>query len=140
MDFKDIFNEEDTANSLIQNRLTVTGFALTILVFSASFTLSLFNSFPQSLRGNYHGDFLHIEVRLATGIIVSVLAIACFLMAQQAKPVPEDATPKSVRWFQTKGWWVATGQVLLYLALTQALSSSLSEVVYGAGLANVILG
>jgi hypothetical protein len=140
MDFEDIFNEQDTANSLIQNRLTVTGFALTILIFSASFTLSLFNSFPQSVRGYYHGDFLHIEVSLAIGIIVSVLAIACFLMAQQAKPVPEDATPKSVWWFQTKRWWFSIGQVLLYLSLTQALSSSLTEVVYGAGQANVILG
>ena len=140
MDFKDIFNDQDTENSLIQNRLTVTGFALTILVFSGSFTLSLFNSFPQELRGGYQSEFLHIEVSLATGIIVSVLALASFLMAQQTKPVPERASPESVLWLQTKRWWFSIGQVLLYLTLTQALSSSLTEVVYGAGLSNWILG
>jgi hypothetical protein len=140
MDFKDIFNNQDTENSLIQNRLTVTGFSLTILIFSGSFTLSLFNSFPQDLRGGYQSTFLHIEVSLATGIIVSVLTLASFLMAQQSKPIPQSASSESVLWFQTKRWWFSAGQVLLYLTLTQALSCSLTEVVYGAGLSNRILG
>src|SRR3712207_132190 len=104
MDFKDVFDDFNPPNSLVQNRLTVTGFALTVLIFSGGFTLGLFNSFPQELRGIYHSDFLHIEVSLSLGVIGSMLALACFLLAQQTKSIPKDSSPETVLWFLSKQW------------------------------------
>jgi hypothetical protein len=140
MDFEDVFDDIDPQNSLIQNRLTVTGFALMVLIFSGGFTLGLFNSFPQELRGIYHSDFLHIEVSLSLGVICSVLALMCFLLAQQARAIPKDSPSGTVLWLLSKQWWFAVGQILLYLTLTQALSAALTEVVYGAGRSSSTLG
>jgi hypothetical protein len=140
MDFEDVFDDINPQNSLIQNRLTVTGFALTVLIFSGGFTLGLFNSFPQELRGIYHSDFLHIEVSLSLGVTSSVLALMCFLLAQQARAIPKDSPSGTVLWLLSKQWWFSVGQILLYLTLTQALSAALTEVVYGAGQSSPALG
>jgi hypothetical protein len=49
------------------------------------------------------------------------------LMSQQVK----DGL---VCWFMSKQWWFSVGQLLLYLSLAQALSSSLTEVTFGISL------
>jgi hypothetical protein len=129
---EDVFHDSTDASldsRVVQSRLTVTGFALTVLIFSGSFTTALHGTFT---NGNieYRTEFLHVETSLALGIIASVLAIGCFLMSLQASSLGASW----YSWCFSRQWWFSVGQILLYLALSQALTSSLTEVVYGIGL------
>jgi len=112
--------------SLVQNRLTVAALALTVLVFAGSFSLSL----SSLLRPNdYRTAFAQVEVPLAVGVVVSLLSIASFLFCQQASDAPRSL-------YGSRQWWFSVGHVLLSLALSQAMSASLTEIVFGIGQAS----
>jgi hypothetical protein len=136
LDSEDVFNRSTEAANLdstvVQSRLTITGFALTVLIFSGSFTTALYGTFRNPAI-DYRIAFLAVEMSLALGIIASVLAIASFLMSLQMT----SSRPSWFSWFFSGQWWFSVGQILLYLALSQALTSSLSEVVYGIQLGTI---
>jgi hypothetical protein len=132
---KQAFNVEGAEISLVQNRLNVAALALTALVFSGSFTLSLYNSFHPGEGQDFRKEFLHILTALSLGVIASLASIACFLQSQQAE-LPDGSEPEAGArsWFHGRQWWFSLGQLFLYMALSQALSASLTEVVYGVSL------
>jgi hypothetical protein len=132
--------------SLVDNRLNVAALALAALMFSGSFTLSLFETLHLKPRTDFRLEFLHILAPLAIGVITSIASIACFLQSQQSKQQSmseEDASsvaPRTALWYRGREWWFSLGQIFLYMALAQALSASLTEVVYGVSLSSNLLG
>jgi hypothetical protein len=104
--------------ALIQNRLTVAAMALVGLIFSGSFALSL-----SQATETFQSSFLHIEVTVTLGVTFTLLSIFAYLAAQQA----DSAMP----WVPGSLSLFAAGQLLLYLALSQAFSAALNEVIYG---------
>lgn len=137
MPIRDAVDSSNPESSLIQNRLTVAGFAITTLIFSGTFSLNLYTNirqlYPDFEPKDFRIAFLHIEVALTLGFIMSVLTLVCFLLSQSLR---ED----EVQWYRSKQWWFSVGQILLYLAFSQALSSSLTEVVFGIGMGSQRLG
>jgi hypothetical protein len=138
---------EATELSLVENRLNVAALALAALMFSGSFTLSLFESLHLKQRTDFRLEFLHILAPLAIGVITSIASIACFLQSQQSKQqvVSEEdgstvAIPRPNYWYRGREWWFSLGQIFLYMALAQALSASLTEIVYGVSLSSNLLG
>lgn len=141
------FNLEGSEISLVQNRLNVAALGLTALVFSGSFTLALFGSLRLGVHTDFRLEYLHTLAALAIGITTSLASIACFLQSQQSgQPEAEkdSASPHAIthtaHWFHSRQWWFCLGQIFLYMALAQALSASLTEVVYGVSLGRDALG
>jgi hypothetical protein len=147
MTLRRAFNLEGSEISLVQNRLNVAALGLTALVFSGSFTLALFGSLRLGAQTDFRLEFLHTLAALAIGITTSLASIACFLQSQHSG---EDETEQRTEsrptatskphWFCTRQWWFCLGQIFLYMALAQALSASLTEVVYGVSLSRDELG
>ena len=137
MSIDDVVKRSDPDSSIIQNRLTVAGFAIAALIFSGTFTLGLHTAFrllnEEDPEIDFRIAFLHIEMTLAVGLTLSMLTLTCLLLSQHLKD-------SANRWYSSRQWWFSMGQVLLFLALAQALSSTLTEVVYGIGLASQRLG
>jgi hypothetical protein len=147
MTLRRAFNLEGSEISLVQNRLNVATLGLTALVFSGSFTLALFGSLRLGAQSDFRVEFLHTLVALAIGITTSLASIACFLQSQHSEPQAIEDSSESSRtstskphWFHTRQWWFCLGQIFLYMALAQALSASLTEVVYGVSLSRDGLG
>ena len=141
------FSPEATEVSLVENRLNVAALALAALMFSGSFTLALFESLHLRQRSDFRLEFLHILTALAIGVTTSIASIACFLQSQQSKQQAannEDDSntevEKTTRWYRGREWWFCLGQIFLYMALAQALSASLTEIVYGISLGSNLLG
>jgi hypothetical protein len=141
------FSPEATEVSLVENRLNVAALALAALMFSGSFTLALFESFHLPQRADFRLEFLHILTALAIGVTTSIASIACFLQSQQSEQhatnAEDDSTGevrKTTHWYRGREWWFSLGQIFLYMALSQALSASLTEIVYGISLGSNLLG
>jgi len=142
------FDLEGSEIALVQNRLNVATIALTGLVFSGSFTLALSASLHRGEPTDFRLEFLHILTALVLGITASLASIACFLQSQQSRRAehndPASDSPASsnhaARWYSTSQWWFSLGQVFLYMSLSQALSASLTEVVFGVSLTAKTLG
>jgi len=141
------FKFEGSEITLVQNRLNVAALGLSALVFSGSFTLALFGSLRGDAKVDFRLAFLHTLVALAIGITSSLASIACFLQSQHSRQQDADPTTEghstsanTVRWFYTRQWWFCLGQLFLYMALSQALSASLTEIVYGISLSDETLG
>jgi hypothetical protein len=141
------FKLEGSEISLVQNRLNVAALGLSALVFSGSFTLALFGSLRGDAKVDFRLAFLHTLVALAIGITASLASIACFLQSQHSRQQetepPTESPPTSasaVPWFYARQWWFCLGQIFLYMALAQALSASLTEIVYGISLSDDRLG
>jgi hypothetical protein len=135
----DLFSPKGSEVALVQNRLNIAALSLTALVFSGSFSLSLFGAIRSNLRQevDYRAAFGQVEAPLAMGVIVSLASIGSFLLCQQIK---DASNPRWGRWGSSRQWWFSVGQVLLYLALSQAMSASLTEVVFGVSLVSEISG
>jgi hypothetical protein len=146
MTLRRAFNLEGSEISLVQNRLMVAALGLTALVFSGSFTLALFGSLRSGAPADFRLEYLHTLVALAIGITTSLVSIACFLQSQHSEQDAEqevESRPASTsrpHWFSTRQWWFCVGQIFLYMALAQALSASLTAVVYGVSLSRDGLG
>ena len=135
------FNLEGADIALVQNRLQIAALCLTALVFSGSFTLALFGSLYRGQEADFRREFLHIETALALGIISSLASIACLLQSQQSRQGEQDEPGQPVaRWYVTGQWWFSLGQLFLYMSLSQALSASLTEIVYAVSLSATVLG
>ena len=133
MSIKENFIEDGLELSLIQSRMTVAGMALAALFFAGSFSLALHaqNRTPQS--ASYQIEYAQIQIALALGVCLVLSSIASLLMCQQL-----PAT--SPRWLTSRKLWFAASTIWLYLALSQALSAGLSEVVYGLSLTSRVVG
>jgi hypothetical protein len=134
---------EGSEISLVQNRLNIAALALTALVFSGSFTLSLFSSLHHEQQTDFRIEFTHILTALAIGVTTGMASIGCFLHSQQSFQqviTGDDDSETTVQWYRTRQWWFSLGQIFLYMALSQALSASLTEVVYGVSLSRDLLG
>jgi hypothetical protein len=147
MTLRRAFNLEGSEISLVQNRLNVAALSLTALVFSGSFTLALFRSLRPGAQADFRLEYLHTLVALTIGIMTSLASIACFLQSQHSEPqrieIDRESSPtpsSNLHWFHTRQWWFCLGQIFLYMALAQALSASLTEVVYGVSLSRDGLG
>jgi hypothetical protein len=140
------FSPEATEVSLVENRLNVAALALAALMFSGSFTLALFESFHLPQRADFRQEFLHILTALAIGVTTSIASIACFLQSQQSEQRAaneeddSNGVRKTTQWYRGREWWFSLGQIFLYMALAQALSASLTEIVYGISLGSNLLG
>ena len=119
--------------SFVQNRLTIAGLALSTLFFSASFSLSLYGSLHPGETIDYRVEFAPIETSLALGVTACLLTIVAFLVSQQL-------TETSGQWYLSRRLWFSLGNVWLYLALSQAMSAGLMEIVYGVALFHQALG
>jgi hypothetical protein len=140
---QEAFGPAGAEPTLVQNRLNIAALALTALVFAGSFSIALFGSFHAGDR-EFREDFVYILTALALGVAASVASIACFLQSQHSSDsatsasVPEGV--RAARWYWSRQWWFCLGQLLLYVALSQALSASLTEVVFGVSLSSAALG
>jgi hypothetical protein len=120
------FIDDSQEISLIQNRLTAAGMILAILFFSGGFTVALYGQMAIEHRADYRAEFPQIAIAISLGATLTLLTIASLLVCQQLGP-----TAPQGRWFRSRRWWFAASTIWLYLALTQAMSAGLTEVVYG---------
>lgn len=142
------FKIEGSVIALVQNRINVAALALTALVFSGSFTMTLYTTLHPDERGDFRREFLHIVAPLSLGVLASLASIACFLQSQQSdqgelEGIDSDASRERTSlfaWVRTSKWWFSLGQLFLYMALSQALSASLTEIVYGVSVGAAVLG
>jgi hypothetical protein len=121
---RDLVPLDSTEMSIVQNRVAIAGLSLTALVFSGSFSLSLFGLVRGPNPSDYRDEFVAVQTSLALGVITSLMAIASFLLCQQIRG-------PDFRWYASRQWWFAVGQTFLYMTLAQAMSAALPEVVYG---------
>lgn len=119
--------------SMVQNRLTIAGLALSTLFFSASFSLSLHGSLHPQETIDYRVEFAPIETSLAMGVIACLLTISAFLLSQQLNDTQTTC-------YLSRRLWFSIGNVWLYLALSQAMSAGLTEIVYGVALFHRAIG
>lgn len=69
-------------------------------------------------------SFAYLAVGLVVGALMAFLSITCLLMCQQC--------PGSSRsWYQSKRAWFIVAHIALYLAIAQAMSVGLTELVFG---------
>jgi hypothetical protein len=113
---------EGPEDSAVQNRLTAAGLVLTTLFFAGSFALAL-NAQSEGRRP-FAAAFGYLEVALAVGALLAIAAIAALLACQQC--AGSDSA-----WFRSKRAWFTVATVALYLALSQAMSAGLTELVFG---------
>ncbi len=126
MSIKQLNIDEGPADSAVQNRLTVAGLVLTTLFFSGSFALALNAQFDANFKKDFRNEFAYLEVALIVGALLAVGAIAGFLACQQL-------AGSSDGWHNSKRAWFIVSTNLLYIALAQAMSAGLTELVYGVG-------
>jgi hypothetical protein len=133
MSIRENFIDDGLELSLIQSRMTVAGMALAALFFAGSFSLALHgqNRTPQS--ASYQVEYAQIQLSLALGVCLVISSIASLLMCQQLPAA-------SSLWRGSRRLWFAASTIWLYLALSQALSAGLSEVVYGLSLSSRVAG
>jgi preprotein translocase subunit SecG len=112
------------ADSAVQNRLTVAGLVLTILFFAGSFALALNAQSGGGRRKSFSEAFGYLEVALVVGALLAISAIACLLACQQC--VGTERT-----WYKSKRAWFIVSTIALFLALSQAMSAGLTELVFG---------
>lgn len=106
---------------LVQNRLTIAGFTLALLVFVSSVLLSFLGLVAQTKDASQRADFListswsylNTVLPVFLGFIFAISSIV-FLLQSQAT---------------VKTWMFDLGDVLLYLALSQFFSSGLNKIV-----------
>ena len=146
MGLRQVFRLEGSETALVQNRLNIAALALTALVFSGTFGLGLSSQLrPPS---DFRSSFVHLLVPIAIGVIASMASIFCFLQSQESEEAaPADAgstTPSAGAagrpLYRARHWWFCLGQLALYISLAEALSASLTEVVYGVWRSSRILG
>ncbi len=77
-------------------------------------------------KADYRAEFPQIAIAISLGATLTLLMIASLLVCQQLGPAPPQGG-----WFRSRRWWFAASTIWLYLALTQAMSAGLTEVVYG---------
>ena len=113
---------EGPEDSAVQNRLTAAGLVLTTLFFAGSFALALNAQSEQ--RRPFASNFAYLEVALVVGALLAITAITALLACQQCSG--SDRT-----WYRSKRAWFTVANVALYLALSQAMSAGLTELVFG---------
>lgn len=113
--------KEGPADSAVQNRLTAAGLVLTTLFFAGSFALAL-NARSKSQR-SFTAAFAYLEVTLVVGALLAIAAIVSLLVCQQC-----DGSESL--WYRSKRAWFIVANVALYLALSQAMSAGLTELVF----------
>jgi len=113
---------EGPEDSAVQNRLTAAGLVLTTLFFAGSFALAL--NGQSERRRPFASAFGYLEVALVVGALLAIAAITALLACQQC--VGSDRS-----WFRSKRAWFTVANVALYLALSQAMSAGLTELVFG---------
>lgn len=123
---KQDFIDDSQEISLIQNRLTAAGLILAILFFSGAFTVAIYGQMTSQHKADYRAEFPQIAIAISLGATLTLLTIASLLMCQQLGP-----TSPQGGWFRSRRWWFSASTIWLYLALTQAMSAGLTEVVYG---------
>jgi hypothetical protein len=123
---KQAFIDDSQEISLIQNRLTTAGLILAILFFSGAFTVAIYNQMAIEHKVDYRAEFPQIAIAISLGATMTMLTIGSLLVCQQLGP-----TSPQGGWFRSRRWWFAASTIWLYLALTQAMSAGLTEVVYG---------
>lgn len=109
-------------DSIVQNRLTIAGITLATLFFGGSFALQL-HAQSKSTR-LFAETFAYLEVSITIGAMLAILSIACLMYCQQCQPSDR-------RWFLSKRAWFNVATTCQYLALSQALSAGLTELVFG---------
>src|SRR5574341_240583 len=109
-------------NTLVQSRLTVLGFVLALLMFVTTALLALF-SLEQKPPEKLVFEYLNTVVPIALAFPITLAAMLCLITSQ----VDDADTNRQM-------WWFSAGQILLYLALSQFLSSGMRNIV--GGLAN----
>jgi len=113
---------EGPEDSAVQNRLTAAGLVLTTLFFAGSFALALKGQSER--RRPFASAFGYLEVALVVGALLAIAAITALLACQQC--VGSDRS-----WFRSKRAWFTVANVALFLALSQAMSAGLTELVFG---------
>ncbi len=116
--------DQGPPDSAIQNRLTVAGLILTTLFFAGSFALALSAQFDAPYRKDFRTAFAYLEVTLVVGALLSMAAITGLLACQQL-------AGSGGRWYASKRAWFIISTNCLYLALSQAMSAGLTELVFG---------
>lgn len=133
MSIRENFIEDGLELSLIQSRMGVAGMALAALFFSGSFSLALHSQNRTAQATDYQIEYVQILLSLAVGVCLVIASIASLLMCQQL-----SAT--SPKWYLSRKLWFSASTIWLYLALSQALSAGLSEVVYGLSMTSRVTG
>lgn len=123
LSIKSLKIDDGPADSAIQNRLTAAGFVLTTLFFAGTFALALNAQFEPQFRADFRAEFAYLEVTMVLGAVLAIAAIAGFITCQQF-----DGSRAS--WYNSKRCWFIVANIFLYLALSQAMSAGLTELVY----------
>lgn len=133
MEITHYLNKEGPEISLAQNRVTVAGLALASLFFSANFSLNLHKALNQDPKLDYRIEFAYLETSLILGGITCFLSIGSLLLSQQLHG-------SEAPWYASRRWWFAVGTLWLYLALSQAFSAGLVELVFGISQLSSVIG
>jgi hypothetical protein len=104
----------------VQNRITIVGFILTLLVFTSTILLAYISGVAQnhepSQREAYiysaTWDYINTIVPIMLGSVLATTSLLFLLISQELK----------------KAWMFAFAEILLYLALASALAACLSKI------------
>lgn len=115
------FLNDPPSLSLIQQRLTVAGLVLVVLFFAGGFSRSVYAD--SAAGGGYHVEFAFVELSVAVGACLAILAITSLILCEQIQEIEQGLLSRRL-FFSASTIW-------LYLALSQALSAGSTEIVYG---------
>jgi len=111
------------SDSAVQSRLNVAGFSLTLFIFMINLLLNMYNSSPTMKETAPFGwHYLSALFALGVGFTFVLLAIVLFLQAQRID-LDESTTLRHE-------WFFSVAQILLYLSLSQFLTSGGENLVY----------